>query len=45
MVGSAGREPSVVAELAEGVGELAALPLVLVSEFAVVAVGVFKTLA
>jgi hypothetical protein len=45
MVGSAGREPSVVAELAEGVGELAAQPLVLVSEFAVAAVGEFKTLA
>jgi hypothetical protein len=45
MVGSAGRQSPVVAELAEGVGELAAQPLVLVSEFAVAAVGQFKTLA
>jgi hypothetical protein len=45
MVGSAGRQPLVVAELAEGVGELVAQPLVLVSEFAVAAVGQFKTLA
>ena len=43
--GSAGREPSVVAELAERVGELAAQSLVLVGEFAIAAVGEFKALA